>query len=124
MIVSKQARCSDQWSNAADALSKSDEGRCKAEMEGKLEQKKRNLPRTLRNWIRNPYPDPDLGLKIVKELSQSMQLEIWEEPKITLQEVKESNKMLAGRKKKKNQKRKQQEDSDRMENPKKRKTER
>ena len=39
--------------------------------------------------MQSPYPDPELGLKIVKELSQSMELEIWEEPRMTLKEKKE-----------------------------------
>ena len=61
--------------------------------------------------MQSPYPDPDLGLKIVKELSQSMELEIWEVPRMTLKEKKESNRMLTEGKKTP-KKRRNQEGSD------------
>ena len=111
-MVTKQARCSDLWSKAADALSKNDEERFKEEIKGRVEQKKRILPRTLRQWIQSPYPDPELGLKIVKELSHSMEVEIWEEPRMTLKEKKESNEVLKEIKKTP-KKRKSQEESNR-----------
>ena len=112
LMVTKQARCSDLWSKAADALSKNDEERFKEEMKGRVEKKKRILPRTLRQWIQSPYPDPELGLKIVKELSHSMEVEIWEEPRMTLKEKKESNEVLKEIKKTP-KKRKSQEESNR-----------
>ena len=111
IMVTKQPRCSDQWSNAADALSKNKEERFKEEMKGKVEQKKRVLPRTFKQWVQSPYPDPDLGLKIVQELSQGMELEIWEVPRMTLKEKKESNRMLTERKRNP-KKRRHQEASD------------
>ena len=58
--------------------------------------------------MQSPYPDPELGLKIVKELSQGMELEIWEEPRMTLKEKKESNRMLTEGKKNPRKRRRQE----------------
>ena len=106
IIMVKQARCADKWASAADALSKRDNKRVEKLMEGKLEKRKRRLPRELINWINQPIPDPELGIRVAKELGSKLQLLDWATPRMTRKMKVESNEILRamGDKRKKNQK--------------------
>ena len=66
----KTKRCSSQGEEAADALSKGDWERAWVNMPHKETDPKR-IPRVLLRWIENPYPDLELGQKILKELSRT-----------------------------------------------------
>lgn len=109
VMVVKQARCSDKWSETADALSKNDMQRVKEEMGNNLERRKRKIPRELENFLTNPMPDMELGTKVAIELSQKIPgMLIWETPRMTLKErtvCREMNRELEeqeeGRKKRK-----------------------
>ena len=67
--VEKIRRCSDPNTEAADALSKGDWQRAWANMPEK-ETDPQRTPRVLLRWIANPYPDLNLGRKIIEEMSQ------------------------------------------------------
>jgi hypothetical protein len=97
----KQARCGDKWADTADALSKGDEGRVRKLMGGKLEKRKRKIPRELANWIQQPIPDPELGLRIAREISNKMKLLEWATPRMTRRMRMDSNKMLGASKEEK-----------------------
>ena len=99
IIVVKQSRCTDRWSEAADALSKGDQDRVKKEMGDNLERRKRMLPRALRAHIENPLPDMELGLKIAREVAQKQEgILIWEQPRMSLEEKEECHRMMKERK--------------------------
>ena len=102
----KQARCGDKWASTADALSKGENERVEKLMEGKLEKKKRKVPRELLNWMKEPYPDPELGIRVARELGSKLQLLEWATPRMTRKMKVESNEVLrpTGEKRKKNQK--------------------
>ena len=87
VIVVKQSRCSDQWSETADALSKNDQERVKAEMGSSLEKRKRRIPRELSKFLENPIPDMELGTKVATEISQKIPgMLIWEKVRMSLEE--------------------------------------
>ena len=94
VIIVKQARCSDRWSEAADALSKDDQQRVNEEMGNCLERRKRRIPRELENFLMNPIPDMELGTKLALEISQKIPgMLIWETPRMTLRERTECRRM-------------------------------
>ena len=95
IIVVKQSRCTDRWSEAADALSKNDQERIRREMGNNLERRKRMLPRALKTYIDNPIPDMDLGLRIAMEVAQKQEgILIWERPRMNLELKEECHKMM------------------------------
>ena len=95
IIVVKQSRCTDRWSETADALSKNDKERIRREMGDNLERRKRMLPRSLKSYIDNPIPDMELGLRIAKEVAQKQEgILIWEQPKMTLEQKEECHRMM------------------------------
>lgn len=106
VIMVKQARCGDRWASTADALSKGESERVKELMEDKLEKRKRKVPRELVNWINEPYPDPELGIRVARELGSKLSLLEWATPRLTRKMRIESNEMLrsTGEKRKKSQK--------------------
>ena len=67
--MEKTRRCSNQQTEAADALSKGDWNRAWENMPLK-EVNPRRVPRVLLRWISNPIPDLNLGEKIVEEMSE------------------------------------------------------
>ena len=67
--VEKTRRCSNQQTEAADALSKGDWNRAWDNMPLK-EMDPRRVPRVLLRWISNPIPDLNLGEKIAEEMSK------------------------------------------------------
>ena len=71
--VVKTKRCSGPGEEAADALSKGDWDRAWAHMPQKDVDPKR-IPRSLLLWINNPYPDLDLGKKILSDMSKYMEV--------------------------------------------------
>ena len=85
IIIVKQTRCSDRWSETADALSKVDMKRVKAEMGNGLESRKRMLPRELGRYIQSPLPDMELGIRLAESLVQKqVGILIWSRPKMKL----------------------------------------
>ena len=95
IIVVKQSRCTDRWSEAADALSKNDQERIRREMGNNLERRKRMLPRALKTYIDNPIPDMELGLRIAREVAQKQEgILIWEQPKMTLEQKEKCHRMM------------------------------
>ena len=95
IVVLKQSRCTDRWSEAADALSKDDKERIKREMGDNLERRERMLPRALKTYIDNPIPDMELGLRIAMEVAQKQEgILIWEQPKMTLEQKEKCHRMM------------------------------
>ena len=71
LVVRKVSRCSDGWSRAADALSKSDFQRAFVEMEDR-ERKSMRIPRALLKWAKDPRPTSSLGSRILEELTSEI----------------------------------------------------
>ena len=66
-FVVKVARCSTVKADAADALSKGDMARFRRLVPA-AEEDPRPIPGTVKVWLDNPYPDWELGKKIVLEM--------------------------------------------------------
>ena len=66
-FVVKVARCSTVKADAADALSKGDMARFRR-LVPDAEEEPRPIPGTVLVWLDNPYPDWELGKKIVLEM--------------------------------------------------------
>ena len=94
IVVVKQARCSDKWSEAADALSKHDMQRAQDEMAGNMERRKRMIPREIQKFLANPLPDMELGMKIAQELRQKIpDMLTWETPRMSVEERRKCHQM-------------------------------
>ena len=84
--VVKQARCSDQGSVAADALSKGSILEARQAMSDKLEKNKRVIPRSLQLWLQDPVPDMELGLRIAMEIGNKVEVLKWDFPRMTTED--------------------------------------
>ncbi len=72
IMVTKTRRCSGQWEDAADALSKGEWTRAWGLMPGK-ETDPRRLPVTLLVWLHEPCVDLSLGSRILDEMVDSVE---------------------------------------------------
>ena len=68
--VTKVGRCSSRETVAADAVSKADWKRLVSNMKEMDGVASRKVPESLLQWIRNPRPDRELGMKIVRDMGK------------------------------------------------------
>ena len=94
VIVTKTGRMSGPGERAADALSKSDMDRAWEDIGGITEKKSRRVPKTITEWISDPVPDPELGFRILEELSGQEDNMKWESVRLTQRNLMEGARVM------------------------------
>ena len=82
IVVRKITRCSDQLSEAADALSKCEFKRAFENMGEDREVEPMRIPRAILDWLQDPVETATLGRKILKEIKEkhpSLSVRDWRE---------------------------------------------
>ena len=92
VIVTKTGRMSGPGERAADALSKGDMPRAWEDIGEVKEKKSRKIPKTIIDWISDPVPDPELGLRILEEVSGQEENMMWESVRLTQRSLREGAK--------------------------------
>ena len=87
LVVMKEARCSSLGAEAADAFSKSDMERAKAQFGKRMQGWRRKTPETLERWIQDPVPDPELGFRVLSELAGSEENFPWGQPRLDREDL-------------------------------------
>ena len=85
--VTKTGRMSGPGERAADALSKSDFSRAWEDIGNVREKTKRMVPKCIRDWVSDPVPDPELGLRILEELRGQENNLMWEKVRLTARDL-------------------------------------
>ena len=88
--VVKTGRMSGPGERAADALSKGDMDRAWEDIGKVREEESRQVPKVIREWIQDPVPDPELGLRILDELDGQQKVLQWETRRLTMKQLRES----------------------------------
>ena len=91
--VVKTGRMSGPGERAADALSKGDMDRAWEDIGGVREEESRQIPKVIKEWIQDPVPDPELGLRILDELDGQQKVLQWETRRLTVTQLRESAKV-------------------------------
>ena len=89
VIVTKTPRMSGPGERAADALSKGDMARAWEDIGEVRERERRRVPKTVVEWISDPVPDPELGLRILEEIRGQEDNMVWEPVRLTLRNLRE-----------------------------------
>ena len=83
VLVTKTGRMSGPGERAADALSKCDMDRAWEDIGEIREKERRRIPKAIKEWIWDPVPDPELGLRILEEISGQEDNLVWETVRLT-----------------------------------------
>ena len=92
--VVKTGRMSGPGERAADALSKGDMDRAWEDIGKVREEESRQVPKVIREWIQDPVPDPELGLRILDELDGQQKVLQWETRRLTMKQLRESAQII------------------------------
>ena len=92
--VVKTGRMSGPGERAADALSKGDMDRAWEDIGEVREEESRQVPKVIREWIQDPVPDPELGLRILDELDGQQKVLQWETRRLTMKQLRESAQVI------------------------------
>ena len=58
------------------------------------EEESRQVPKVIREWIQDPVPDPELGLRILDELDGQQKVLQWETRRLTMKQLRESAQVI------------------------------